>query len=316
MPAATKTARAPRVAKENPEPSAYRTEHQRDVVNRLKRIEGQVRGLIDMVESGRPCEDVAQQMSAARKAMEKTFYRMMAPLASSYDLSALRKCVSAGEALSAATRELWRQSTGICLIDGIGTTEMLHIFISHTEDNVKPGATGKVVSGYQAKVVDANGQELAPGTVGFLAVKGPTGCRYLADERQKKYVQNGWNITGDTYLMDSDGYFFYQARTDDMIISAGYNIAAPEVEDALMQNEAVAECAVIGVANEERGQIVKAFVVLKAGFIASPELTQALQDFVKNTVAPYKYPRAIEFLEQLPRTATGKLQRFKLKENS
>lgn len=271
-----------------------------------------------LLEKASPAQLIAgiQEFKASVLFTAPTSYRAIALQEHGLKGSSLRKCVSAGEALPASTRQLWKESTGIELIDGIGATEMLHIFISHTEDNVKPGATGKVVSGYQAKVVDDNGQELAPGTVGFLAVKGPTGCRYLADERQKKYVQNGWNITGDTYLMDSDGYFFYQARTDDMIISAGYNIAAPEVEDALMQNEAVAECAVIGVANEERGQIVKAFVVLKVGFIGSPELTQALQDFVKNTVAPYKYPRAIEFVEQLPRTATGKLQRFKLKENS
>lgn len=226
----------------------------------------------------------------------------------------LRKCVSAGEALTASTRALWKEATGIEIIDGIGSTEMLHIFISHDENNVRPGATGIPVAGYHAKIVDAEGKDLPPNTIGKLAVRGPTGCRYLNDPRQKKYVSNGWNLTGDAYLMDSDGYFHYQARTDDMIISSGYNIAAPEVEDALMQNKAVAECAVIGVADEQRGQIVKAFVVLRPGNQPGPAMTKTLQDFVKATVAPYKYPRAIEFVDSLPRTQTGKLQRFKLHE--
>jgi len=191
---------------------------------------------------------------------------------------------------------------------------MLHIFISHDEQHARPGATGQVIPGYQARVVDEQGHEVPPGTPGKLAVKGPTGCRYLADKRQLNYVQNGWNLTGDVYVMDQDGYFFYQSRTDDMIISAGYNIASPEVEDALMQHPAVAECAVIGVPDEERGQIVKAFVVLHPGHPQHDEMVKTLQDFVKQTVAPYKYPRAIEFRESLPRTQTGKLQRFKLRE--
>ena len=189
---------------------------------------------------------------------------------------------------------------------------MLHIFISHHEDDARPGATGKAVPGYRAKVVDDDGNEVPVGTVGKLAVQGPTGCRYLNDERQTKYVSRGWNLTGDAYLMDTDGYFVYQARTDDMIISAGYNIAAPEVEEALMAHAAVAECAVIGVADSERGQIVKAFVVLRAGHAADDAMVKTLQDFVKSTVAPYKYPRAVQFVDQLPRTATGKLQRFRL----
>lgn len=241
-----------------------------------------------------------------------TSYRAMAPRGAELRRTRLRKCVSAGEALPASTRALWKESTGIELIDGIGATELLHIFISHDENNARPGATGKPVPGYRAMVVDDECNELAPGTIGKLAVQGPTGCRYLADARQKVYVRKGWNLTGDAYLMDADGYFFYQARTDDMIISAGYNIAAPEVEDALMQHEAVAECAVIGVTDSERGQIVKAFIVLRPGAQGDPAMVKTLQEFVKNSVAPYKYPRAIEFVDHLPRTQTGKLQRFKL----
>jgi len=235
----------------------------------------------------------------------------------SVDLSSLRKCVSAGEALPAATRQLWKDTTGIELIDGIGATEMLHIFISHTEETARPGATGRPVPGYRARVVDDEGREVPRGTVGKLAVQGPTGCRYLADERQAKYVRQGWNLTGDAYLVDADGYFVYQARTDDMIISGGYNIAGPEVESALLAHPAVAECAVVGVPDDERGQLVKAFVVLKPGVAGTDDeaaLVKAMQDFVKATIAPYKYPRAIEFRASLPRTETGKLQRFRLRE--
>ncbi len=242
-----------------------------------------------------------------------TSYRAMAPQVAAHDLSSLRKCVSAGEALPAATRELWKQATGIELIDGIGATELLHIFISHDEAHAKPGATGVPVQGYRACVLDEQGQVLPAGQVGRLAVKGPTGCRYLADERQRNYVLNGWNLTGDAYLVDEQGYFVYQARTDDMIISGGYNIAGPEVEAALLAHPAVAECGVIGLPDEERGQIVKAVVVLRAGFEAGPAMQRELQDFVKATIAPYKYPRAIEFRASLPRTETGKLQRFRLR---
>lgn len=243
-----------------------------------------------------------------------TSYRTLAARGVELRRTPLRKCVSAGEALPASTRELWKEATGIELIDGIGATEMLHIFISHDEDHARPGATGTPVPGYRAKVIDDDGNEVPPGTVGKLAVQGPTGCRYLADERQKAYVQNGWNVTGDAYVMDADGYFFYQARTDDMIISAGYNIAAPEVEEALMHHPAVAECAVVGVPDAERGQIVKAFVVLRPGQAGGEAMVKTLQDFVKSSVAPYKYPRAVEFIDKLPRTQTGKLQRFKLHE--
>jgi 2-aminobenzoate-CoA ligase len=243
-----------------------------------------------------------------------TSYRAMAAQAAQHDLSSLRKCVSAGEALPAATRALWKQASGIEIIDGIGSTELLHIFISHDEAHAKPGATGTPVPGYVACVLDDAGQPLPPGQVGRLAVKGPTGCRYLADERQRQYVRNGWNLTGDAYLVDSDGSFVYQARTDDMIISGGYNIAGPEVESALLLHPKVAECGVVGVPDDERGQIVKAFVVLRTGHVPSAELTRELQDFVKQTIAPYKYPRAIVFRDVLPRTETGKLQRFRLRQ--
>ena len=242
-----------------------------------------------------------------------TYYRQMAPLAGKYDLSSLRRTVSAGEALSVATRQSWRQATGISMIDGIGATEMLHIFISAADGDVRPGATGTPVPGYQACVLSDEGEPLPAGTVGRLAVKGPTGCRYLADERQKEYVHKGWNLTGDAYEMDADGYFWYRARTDDMIISAGYNIAAPEVEDALQGHPAVLECAVIGVPDDDRGQIVKAFVVLKPEFEPGAGLAASLQDFVRQAIAPYQYPRAIAFVAALPRTQTGKVQRYKLR---
>jgi 2-aminobenzoate-CoA ligase len=245
-----------------------------------------------------------------------TSYRAMASQLAGHDLRSLRKCVSAGEALPAATRKLWKDASGIELIDGIGSTEMLHIFISHDEAHAKPAATGTVVPGYQACVLADDGTPLASGQVGRLAVKGPTGCRYLADARQRQYVQNGWNLTGDAYRVDADGYFVYQARTDDMIISGGYNIAGPEVESALLLHPKVAECGVVGQADEERGQIVKAVVVLRPGHAASDALVRELQDFVKRTIAPYKYPRAIEFRDALPRTETGKLQRFRLRQET
>jgi 2-aminobenzoate-CoA ligase len=244
-----------------------------------------------------------------------TAYRAMAGNLAGHDLSSLRKCVSAGEALPAATRQLWQDTTGIQIIDGIGSTEMFHIFISATEEQARGGATGYVVPGYEAQVVDDAGQALPPGQVGRLAVRGPTGCKYLDDERQTNYVQNGWNLTGDAYLVDpADGQFVYQARTDDMIISGGYNIAGPEVESALLLHPAVAECGVIGVADAERGQVVKAYVVLKPGHAGDDAMVKTLQDFVKQTVAPYKYPRAVEFRATLPRTETGKLQRFRLRQ--
>jgi 2-aminobenzoate-CoA ligase len=238
----------------------------------------------------------------------------MAAHVNKFDVTSLRKCVSAGEALPAATRKLWKDATGIEIVDGIGSTELFHIFISHPDDDARPGATGKPVPGYTACVMGDDGNPLPPGQIGKLAVKGPTGCRYLADVRQATYVKDGWNYTGDAYLVDEDGWFFYQARTDDMIVSAGYNIAGPEVESALMTHPAVADCACVGVADEERGQIVKAFVVLKPGQSGNAALVKALQEFVKAAIAPYKYPRAVEFVSVLPRTETGKLQRARLRQ--
>jgi 2-aminobenzoate-CoA ligase len=242
-----------------------------------------------------------------------TAYRQMAALAGRFDLSSLKKCVSAGEALPVATREAWQAATGMALIDGIGSTEMLHIFISAAGDEIRPGATGKPVPGYRACILDAAGNPVGPGVIGRLAVKGPTGCRYLDDPRQQDYVCNGWNLTGDAYEMDADGYFYYRARTDDMIVSAGYNIAGPEVEDALLRHPAVAECGVVGRADEERGQVVEAHVVPRPGIAPSAQLAAELQEFVKQQIAPYKYPRRIVFATALPRTETGKLQRFRLR---
>ncbi|MDR7414066.1 MAG: benzoate-CoA ligase family protein [Armatimonadota bacterium] len=243
-----------------------------------------------------------------------TAYRAMAPKTGGRRPGQLRKCVSAGEVLPASTRLQWREATGIEILDGIGSTEMLHIFISHTEEEAKPGATGKPVPGYRACVLDDEGRPLPAGTVGRLAVKGPTGCRYLDDPRQRDYVQGGWNVTGDAYLVDEDGYFVYQARTDDLIISAGYNIAPAEVEEALLTHPAVAECGVVGVPDPERGQVVRAYVVLRPGFARGPEMVRELQEHVKARLAPYKYPRQVEFCGELPRTETGKLQRFRLRE--
>jgi len=245
-----------------------------------------------------------------------TAYRAMLGKLGDYDISSLRKCISAGEALPRGTFDAWLDATGIKIMDGIGATEMLHIFIGSPEDEIRPGATGRAVPGYEAMVIDDAGKEMPPGIPGRLAVRGPTGCRYLADTRQTVYVQSGWNVTGDTYLMDKDRYFFYQARSDDMIISAGYNIAGPEVESALMTHPAVAECGVVGQPCPERGQIVKAYIVLRPGHAPDADTARLLQDHVKATVAPYKYPRAIEFVTELPKTQTGKLQRFELRKRA
>jgi 2-aminobenzoate-CoA ligase len=213
-----------------------------------------------------------------------------------------------------ATPDAWK-ATGIAIIDGIGATEMLHIFISASGSDIRPGSTGKAVPGYVARVVDEDMHDVPAGEIGRLAVRGPTGCRYLENpERQRAYVKNGWNLTGDSYMQDADGYFWYQARTDDMIISSGYNISGPEVEGVLLEHSAVQECGVVGVPDAERGQLVKAFVVLKPGQERSPATVKLLQDWVKQQLAPYKYPRAIEFLDALPRTNTGKLQRFRLRD--
>ncbi len=243
-----------------------------------------------------------------------TFYRQMAPYAQALGIPSLRICVSAGEALPDATRQLWKQATGIEMLDGIGGTEVFHIYISAAGADVRAGSIGKVVPGYQARVVDDNDNELPRGTVGRLAVIGPTGCRYMDDPRQTKYVSNGWNHPGDSFTQDEEGYFHYQARDDDMIITAGYNVGGPEVEDCLLTHPAVAECAVIGKPDEVRGMIIKAFVVLRAGQPANEAMAEALQEHVKKSIAPYKYPREVEFVTALPRTETGKLQRFKLRQ--
>ncbi|WP_442807483.1 AMP-binding protein [Trinickia soli] len=254
-----------------------------------------------------------QRFHATTMFTAPTFYRQMAALVPRFDISSLKKTVSAGEALPDSTRELWRKATGIEMIDGIGGTEMIHIFISSAGDEVRPHAIGKAVPGYVIEVVDDDMHPVPVGTIGKLAVRGPTGCRYLADERQKKFVRDGWNLPGDAVYVDADGYVFYQARADDMIVSAGYNISGPEVESVLMLHEAVAECGVIGAPDEERGQVVKAFVVVKPGYAADDALVAELQAFVKRTVAPYKYPRVIRFIDALPRTETGKLKRFALR---
>lgn len=242
-----------------------------------------------------------------------TFYRQMAPFMARHPSPTVRACVSAGEVLPDATRALWKAATGIDMLDGIGATEMFHIFISSAGADVRHGAIGKVVPGYTAKVVDDAGVEVPRGTVGKLAVKGPTGCRYADDPRQANYVKDGWNYPGDAFVQDEDGYFFYQSRTDDMIITAGYNVGGPEVEDCLLQHPAVAECGVIGQPDAERGMIVKAFVVLKPGHVGDEATVKTLQDHAKARLAPFKYPREIQFVSSLPRTESGKLQRFKLK---
>ena len=243
-----------------------------------------------------------------------TAYRAMLPLAAGADLSTLRRCVSAGETLPKATWQAWFDATGIRLIDGIGATEMLHIFISASDDDIRPGFTGRPVPGFVAVVVDDDLMPVPAGTPGRLAVRGPVGCRYLADDRQSVYVQGGWNLTGDVYVVDEAGYFAYVARADDMIVSSGYNIAAPEVEGALLTHPLVAETAVVGKPDPDRGMIVKAFVVLRPEAVAGEPLVVELQDHVKATIAPYKYPREIEFVTELPKTATGKLQRFVLRD--
>jgi 2-aminobenzoate-CoA ligase len=216
--------------------------------------------------------------------------------------------------LPADTRTQWQAATGIEMTECLGSTELLHAFIGCKPGRVRPGATGQVVPGYEACILDAQGRQLPPGNIGRLAVRGPTGCRYLDDERQRDYVQDGWNLTGDAYLLDEDGYFWYQSRTDDMIVSAGYNIAGPEVEDILLTHPAVAECGVVGAPDAERGQVVMAFVVLRPPERGSDSLTAELQQWVKQRLAPYKYPRKLRFVEALPRTENAKLQRFVLRQ--
>ena len=245
-----------------------------------------------------------------------TMFRALAGLVAGRTLASLTRSVSAGEPLPAATSDLWYAATGLRPIDGIGATEMMHIFISAKGAAVRPGSTGRPLRGYEAVVLDESGRPAPPGVVGRLAVRGPTGCRYLDDPRQAEYVVDGWNVTGDRYLVDTEGYFWFQSRADDMIVSSGYNIAGPEVESVLIGHPAVREVAVIGAPDPERGQVVKAFVVLAPGHEPGPQLCRALQDFVKATVAPYKYPRLVEFVAQLPKTATGKIQRHVLRQQA
>jgi acyl-coenzyme A synthetase/AMP-(fatty) acid ligase len=245
-----------------------------------------------------------------------TAYRAMIAAGKAGQLRGLRRPVSAGEHLPAATWQAFYDATGVKIIDGIGSTELLHIFISAADDQIRPGATGKAVPGYRAAILDDAGKPLPDGEPGRLGVKGPTGCRYLADSRQRSYVSDGWNLTGDTYIRDADGYFWFQARSDDIIVSSGYNIAGPEIEEVLLSHQDVAECGVVGVPDAARGQLVKAFVVLREGAASGDAKVMELQDYVKQLIAPYKYPRAVEFVPALPRTNTGKLQRFRLRDLS
>ncbi|MGX5775604.1 benzoate-CoA ligase family protein [Methylorubrum zatmanii] len=264
-------------------------------------------------------EELAQAIGRERATVcftAPTAYRAMLGKLAAYDLSSLRRCISAGESLNRATFDNWKAATGLTLLDGIGGTEMLHIYLASPEDEVRPGATGRPVPGYEARVVDEHGKEVPPGTVGRLAVRGPTGCRYLGDSRQTTYVKDGWNYPGDSYVMDEEGYFWYQARCDDMIVSSGYNISGPEVEAALLRHPGVLECGVVGAPDPDRGIIVKAYVVPAPGAAADAAFAKALQDFVKAEIAPYKYPRAIEFVTSLPKTASGKIQRFALRRHA
>ena len=241
---------------------------------------------------------------------------MLLAMEEGVDLSSLRAAVSAGETLPASVYKNWLKKTGKPMLDGIGATELLHIFISNRFDDHKESCTGKPIKGYEAKIVDENMKELPIGKIGKLAVKGPTGCRYLSDDRQSDYVIDGWNITGDSFHMDNNGYFYFAARNDDMIISSGYNIAGPEVEASLMSHQAIFECAVIGYPDKERGSIVQAHVVLNDNYIGDKSLKKVLQDYVKNNIAPFKYPRSIIFIDALPKTKTGKIQRFRLRKNN
>jgi len=244
-----------------------------------------------------------------------TAYRaMLAAFDKGANLSSLRIAVSAGETLPAPVFEEWTRKTGTPILDGIGSTELLHIFVTNRIGDAHPGATGRPVTGYEAKIVDENMNDAAPGNIGLLAIRGPTGCRYLADKRQAAYVHDGWNLTGDTFMQDENGLFHFVARIDDVIVSSGYNIAGPEVEAALLSHPEVAECAVVSAPDPERGQIVSAFVVLRPGVTGDAECVKRLQDHVKAVIAPFKYPRAVHFVEALPKTQTGKIQRFRLRE--
>jgi 2-aminobenzoate-CoA ligase len=269
-----------------------------------------------LLEKATPAElaDAIAQYGVTIVSTAPTAYRAMLAAGKADQLRGLRSPVSAGEHLPLSTWQAFYDATGVEIVDGIGSTEMLHIFVSATPGQIRAGSTGTVVPGYQAVVQDGDGQPVPDGEPGRLAVRGPTGCRYLNDARQQQYVRDGWNITGDTYVRDGDGFFWYQARSDDMIISGGYNIAGPEIEEVLLGHPDVAECGVVGVPDEARGQLVKAFIVLRAGVPADQGKVRELQDLVKERIAPYKYPRAVEFVDTLPRTNTGKLQRFRLRE--
>ncbi|HEY7273526.1 MAG TPA: AMP-binding protein [Actinoplanes sp.] len=271
-----------------------------------------------LIEKATPDElaDLIERHGATVCFTAPTAYRAMLRAGRPERLRSLRRAISAGEHLPAATWREFFDATGVRLIDGIGSTEMLHVFISAADDDIRPGATGREIPGFHAAVLDEDGKPVPSGTPGRLAVKGPTGCRYLADPRQAEYVQSGWNLTGDTYVQDEDGYFHYLARRDDMIVSSGYNIAGPEVEEALAGHPAVSECCVVGAPDELRGQLVKAYVVLRPDIAATPELVTELQAFAKREIAPYKYPRVIEFIESLPRTSTGKIQRYVLRQRA
>jgi 2-aminobenzoate-CoA ligase len=271
-----------------------------------------------LLERATPAE-LADQIAARGATVcsaTPTAYRAMLAAGKASQLRGLRRAVSAGEHLPESTWQAFCKSTGVRIIDGIGSTELLHIFISSADDEIRPGSTGRPVPGYEAAVLDDEGKAVPDGEPGALAVKGPTGCRYLADDRQRSYVRDGWNLTGDTYIRDADGYFWYQARSDDMIVSSGYNIAGPEVEDVLLRHPDVSECGVVGLPDEARGQVVTAFVVLRDGVAAGGAKAAELQDYVKQLIAPYKYPRSVRFVTELPRTNTGKLQRFRLRDLS
>ncbi|MFW6203698.1 MAG: AMP-binding protein [Actinomycetota bacterium] len=271
-----------------------------------------------LIEKATPDElaDAVERHGVTILSTAPTAFRAMIAGDRGPQLRGLRRAVSAGEHLPSATWHAVHDATGVRIIDGIGSTEMLHIFIAAADDDIRPGSTGKAVPGYLATVLGDDGQEAPPGTPGRLAVRGPTGCRYLADDRQKTYVQDGWNITGDTYVRDEDGYFWYQARSDDMIVTSGYNVAGPEVEQALLTHSDVAECAVVGTPDPIRGQAITAYVVLRPGAPRDDAARTALQEHVKATIAPYKYPRVVEFRDELPKTLTGKLQRFRLRQEA
>jgi len=271
-----------------------------------------------LIERATPAElaDAIEAHGVTVLSTAPTAYRAMLAAGKAASLTGLRRAVSAGEHLPKAVWEDFYRATGIKIIDGIGSTEMLHVFVGSADDAIRPGSTGRTVPGYYATILDEDGNPVPDGQPGRLAVKGPTGCRYLRDDRQQSYVQDGWNITGDTYIKDSDGYYWFQARNDDMIISAGYNIAGPEVEEALLGHPDVAEVAVVGVPDAERGMVVAAFVVLRDGVTDDPAKAAELQDFAKKSIAPYKYPRVVRFVAELPKTITGKTQRFRLREQA